>query len=140
MFKLKFVVFVFFIVITSLSAQKEIGRGNVSDFNRLIQEVYSDSTNDVILSNKQSINFYKGILNRIVFYESSSFPSQLDKIDLNNVYKIKDYNPNLEFSLPKDFKNFNPYKYKLNTYNKKTIYYYSENSNYIVGLLPSTQS
>ena len=140
MIKLKYVLLLFFAGITSLLAQEKLGEADVENFEEFITEVYGDSVEDVILNNKKSISFYKGILDRLVFYKASSFPKSLTLINLNEVYKIKDYNSNIDFKLPNNFIQFNPYKFKLNTYNKKTIYYYSENGNYIIGLLPLTQS
>lgn len=135
----KYTIILFFIGLSSLFAQEKIGEANVENFEKFITDVYLDATQDAIKSNQKSIDFYKGILERLAFYEASSFPEELTLIDISSVYKIKQYNPNLDFNLPEDYKEFNPYKYKLNTYNTETIYYYSESTNYIIGLLPISQ-
>lgn len=135
----KYTIILFFIGLSSLFAQEKIGEANVENFEKFVTDVYLDATQDAIKSNQKSIDFYKGILERLAFYEASSFPEELTLIDISSVYKIKQYNPNLDFNLPEDYKEFNPYKYKLNTYNTETIYYYSESTNYIIGLLPISQ-
>ena len=132
----KYTIILLFIGFTGLFAQQKIGEANVENFEKFVTDVYADAAEDAIKNNQKSIDFYKGILDRIVFYEATSFPDNLPTINMDKVYKIEHYNPNLEFNLPEDFKEFNPYKYKLNTYNTKTVYYYSDNTSYIIGLLP----
>ncbi|GGE39949.1 hypothetical protein [Psychroflexus planctonicus] len=135
----KYTIILFFIGLSSLFAQEKIGEANVENFEKFVTDVYLDATQDAIKSNQKSIDFYKGILERLAFYEASSFPEELTLTNMSSVYKIKQYNPNLDFNLPEDYKEFNPYKYKLNTYNTEAIYYYSESTNYIIGLLPISQ-
>lgn len=111
---------------------------NAQQINSKIQELYGDKTREIAQNDPERIKALTNLLdNRVQVVESPVNAKEVYP-KLSEMGLLNKYNPDLKRDLVFDPNNFNPLKYDLNFFSKKTEAYRVDNTDYIIVIQPQT--
>lgn len=116
-------------------AQKVIGKPDVNNLDKFIQEVYEDNADVLAPKGSKQYEFLKNYLKRIEYLDYSSIDQINTEIrEITSDLLASTYTA-LNFDDSAESENFNPLKYKLD-YNNNDVVYYFINKNFIIKIKP----
>lgn len=117
------------------NAQKVIGKPDVNNLDKFIQEVYVDNADVLAPEGSKQYEFLKNYLKRIEYLDYSSKDHINAEIREITSDLLASTYTELTLGDSVEPENFNPLKYKLD-YNNNDVVYYFINKNFIIKIKP----